>query len=166
MPAQSSTPTAADYVRLHLRFGWGALFLFTILGLGLETFHGFKTQAYLSASNETRRLMWTLAHAHGTLLSLINIIFAASLHAHPGAERFIRTTSLCLRSATVLLPLGFFLGGVVTYGGDPGLGILFVPIGAALLLLAIVTLYRAAKTTSADRRIEQVHGGKQPRRPR
>jgi len=39
--------------------------------------------------------------------------------------------------ASVLLPRGFFLGGVVTHAGDPGLGILLVPVGALLLLTAI-----------------------------
>jgi hypothetical protein len=35
------------------------------------------------------------------------------------------------------MPGGFFLGGLVFYGGDPGLGILLLPVGALLLLLAV-----------------------------
>jgi hypothetical protein len=50
-----------------------------------------------------------------------------------------------LSAATVLLPSGFFLGGVVTYGGDPGLGILLVPVGAAFLLGALLTIALRAK---------------------
>jgi hypothetical protein len=45
------------------------------------------------------------------------------------------------------MPLGFFLGGLKFYGGDPGLGIVLVPIGAALLLLGVgaflVALFRS-----------------------
>ena len=51
--------------RRHVRFGWWSLLLFTTFGLILEVFHGFKVRAYLDLSTETRRLMWTLAHAHG-----------------------------------------------------------------------------------------------------
>ena len=39
--------------------------VFGTLGLVLETLHGFKIGAYLDVSNETRRLMWRLAHVHG-----------------------------------------------------------------------------------------------------
>ena len=64
-------------VRRHLRFGWWSLATFGLLGLVLETLHGFKVGAYLDVSNETRRLMWTLAHAHGTLLGLVHLGFAS-----------------------------------------------------------------------------------------
>ncbi len=71
------------YARRHIRFGWWTLLLFLGLGLGLELFHGFKIRMYLDVANETRRLMWTLAHAHGALLSLIHVVFGLSLHAFP-----------------------------------------------------------------------------------
>jgi hypothetical protein len=48
------------------------------------------------------------------------------------------------------MPLGFFLGGVVTYGGDPSLGVLLVPVGAALLLIAIAKLLHAATKGPPD----------------
>ena len=35
------------------------------------------------------------------------------------------------------MPAGFFLGGVRIYAGDPGVGIVLVPVGAFLLILAI-----------------------------
>jgi hypothetical protein len=121
----------------HLRFGWWALLLFLTLGLGLEALHGFKVGLYLNVSNETRRLMWTLAHAHGTLLALVNLGFAFTVRLIPewtARERGI--ASVCLRGATYLLPAGFFLGGTFIYSGDPGLGILLVPAGGLLLLAA------------------------------
>jgi hypothetical protein len=111
-----------------------SVFAFAALGATLETLHGFKVRAYLDVSNETRRLMWTLAHAHGTLLGLIHIAFAVSLPWLDGAHQ--RLTSRALMAASLLLPGGFFLGGVRFYAGDPGLGVALVPVGAVFLLTA------------------------------
>ena len=63
----------------HLRLGWAMIASFILLGLALETLHGFKIQWYLAMANETRRLLWTLAHAHGVLLGLLNVAYALSL---------------------------------------------------------------------------------------
>ena len=127
-----------DYVRRHLRLGWWWLLIFAALGLALEAFHGFKVSAYLDVSNETRRLMWRLAHVHGTLLGVIHILFGLTLKAMGEAPTGrVRSTSLALQWAGSLLPAGFFLGGVQFYSGDPGLGVLLVPVGAVLLLFAV-----------------------------
>ena len=125
----------------HLRFGWWSLLLYLSLGIALETLQGFKFGWYLDAGNETRRLMLTLAHAHGTLLALINIAAGLTLRAlkAQGLE-LAPSASRSLVGAAVLLPAGFFLGGLVVYGGDPGLGILLVPIGALLLLYGVASL--------------------------
>jgi hypothetical protein len=132
-----------DYARRHLRVGWWSLLLFATLGLALESLHGFKVRAYLDVSNDTRRLMWTLAHAHGTLLAAINILFGLTLRiATTAAMPRVRLMSAALIAAGILLPLGFFLGGVVFYSGDPGLGVLLVPIGGVLLLVALFSIAR------------------------
>ena len=124
-----------DYVRRHLQIGWWWLVAFSAVGLLLESLHGFKVGAYLDMSNETRRLMWRLAHAHGALMGVVHIAFALTLQAVglPAMPR-VRTISLALQAAGILLPLGFFLGGVAFYAGDPGLGVILVPIGAVFLL--------------------------------
>lgn len=128
----------SSVVRRHLLFGWWGLFGYGLLGLLLEALHGFKVGAYLDATNETRRLMWTLAHAHGVLLGLLNLGFVATLAAWPALPlRTQQQASLGLTTSTLLLPLGFFAGGMRFYAGDPGLGIGIVPIGAALLLYAV-----------------------------
>jgi hypothetical protein len=137
---------SSDYARRHLRVGWWALLVFATLGLVLESLQGFKIAAYLDVSNETRRLMWRLAHAHGTLLGAVNILFALTLKASapatmPGLARISGT----LVAATILLPIGFFVGGVVFYGGDPGVGVLLVPVGAVLLLLALFWIARSTR---------------------
>ena len=120
----------------NLRFGWWSLLVFLSLGGALETFHGFKIGWYVDVGNEMRRLMFTLAHAHGTALSLVNI--AAGLTARHMERSDLRpSVSFSLIWAGLLFPLGFFLGGLVTYGGDPGLGIWLVPIAALLLFYAV-----------------------------
>ena len=155
----------SDYARRHLRIGWWSLLCFATVGLVLEMLHGFKVRAYLDVSNETRRLMWTLAHAHGTLLSLVHVIFGLSLRAT--AESFVRNLRLissCLIGASVLLPGGFFLGGIVVYGGDPGLGVLLVPVGAVLLLAAVFFIAsQAAGSPPADKPGDGARRGKMSR---
>jgi hypothetical protein len=118
--------------------GWIGLLIFLTLGIVLESLHGFKAGYYLDTRNSTRRLMWTLAHTHGTLFSLVNILFAVSLsHLAALRERRLRLVSFSLIGALTLMPLGFFLGGLKLYGGDPGPGILLVPVGAILLLAGV-----------------------------
>ena len=129
---------------LHLKLGWVWLLLFATLGLVLEGLHGLKAGFYLDVGMETRRLMWTLAHTHSTLIGIVHLAFAMTL------ERIDRPDALgaashALIAAGVLLPIGFFLGGVVTYGGDPGLGVLLVPIGALSLIVATGIVVSALK---------------------
>ena len=120
----------------NLRFGWWSLLIFLSLGAVLETLHGFKIGWYVDVGNETRRLMFTLAHAHGTLLAVVNIAAGLTVRI---VDRFTLrpSVSLSLIWAAILLPAGFFLGGIVIYDGDPGLGVWLVPIGAALLFYSI-----------------------------
>jgi hypothetical protein len=47
------------------------------------------------------------------------------------------------------MPAGFFLGGVFVYAGDPGLGILLVPVGGILLFAAVFMTARALKQFDA-----------------
>lgn len=125
----------------HLMVGWWSLLLFLTLGIVLESLHGFKIQWYLGVDNETRRLMWTLAHSHGTLLALVHLAYAATLNGSRGNVGPAKAwASLFLVGAGLLMPLGFLLGGAVHYSGDPGLGILLVPPGAAMLLMAVLLI--------------------------
>jgi hypothetical protein len=130
---------------LHLGFGWWSLLVYATFGLVLETLQGFKAPLYVDVSSDTRRLMWTLAHAHGVGLALVHVLFALSLPALPAAPARDRLVSRCLIAASVLLPGGFFAGGAVYYAGDPGPGILLVPVGAGVLLVAVFLLARATK---------------------
>jgi hypothetical protein len=148
MNADGSDPAAA-FANRHVRFGWWSMLVFATFGLALETLHGFKLRMYLDVSNETRRLMWTLAHAHGTLLGIVHVIFGITVRAlSPEAAHQLRPISRSLIGASVLLPGGFVLGGIVIYGGDPGLGALLIPVGGVLLLVALFLIARVC--TRAD----------------
>lgn len=142
------TAPSADgryYVRRHLRIGWWSVFIFLTLGLTLESLLGFKVGWYVDVSSSTRRLLFTLAHAHGTLLGLVHIAFAWSVQQLPEWEPSHRTLAAnCLVAAGVMIPAGFFLGGLWIYAGDPGVGIVLVPVGALLLGLAVFLTAREA----------------------
>lgn len=127
----------AQLERRHLLFGWWALLGFASLGLGLELLHAFKWGPYLDAGQETRRLMWRLTHAHGTLLALINLALANTVRGRAMLAERLEAVSPALLMASALMPLGFFAGGISAQASDPGLGIALVPLGAALLLFAL-----------------------------
>lgn len=150
MTLPASDLQVATYVRRHLRWGWWLLLFYLTLGIVLEALHGFKVGWYLDVSCATRRLMWTLAHTHGTLLGLINIAYAVTLSIMPQSGYRRTFVSPCLLAAGLLLPGGFFLGGVVFYDGDPGMGVFLVPVGAMFLLLAVLLI---AVETSKHRNV-------------
>jgi hypothetical protein len=158
-PQNTMSATAA----LHLRFGWWTLLFFLSLGLVLEALHGFKVGSYLDVSNASRRLMWTLAHAHGTLLALVNLAFAFTLNqlsAWPPGPR--KMASRTLLAASLLMPGGFFLGGLVIYGGDPGPGIVLVALGGLLLVVAVLLIARGCESVveADDKRSVKKAGGR------
>jgi len=125
--------------RRHHAIGWICLLIFLTLGASLETLHGLKVGFYLDANHSIRREMWTLSHAHGTLLALVNLAFAGSLQRWGRwAESRLRVASHFLMDASLLIPLGFFLGGIAHSEGDPSVGVFLVPIGALLLFVAIL----------------------------
>jgi hypothetical protein len=118
-----------------LRAGWSLLAVFLPLGLALEALHALKVPVYFRSI--LRRELWTLAHAHGNLLGLLCLAFAAlGRRSVPDPKARAATAKLLVFGAW-LMPLGFFAGGVLNAEGDPSAGILAVPIGGALLLVAL-----------------------------
>lgn len=139
----------ANLIRRHLRWGWWTLLVYLALGIALETLHGFKVAWYLDVGHETRRMLFTLAHAHGTVLALVHLAFVSTLRAIGPLPRSVHLASPCLAASSLLLPGGFFLGGLVVYGGsDPGPGIFLVPLGAATLLIGVLLAALAAHARS------------------
>src|SRR5262249_39270895 len=131
--------------RRHYLFGWIGLLLFLSLGGALEALHGFKVGAYLDLAHKVRRETWTLAHAHGTLLSLVQLAFAAGVTTlgHWTVAR-LKLASFLLLDAAELIPLGFFLGGIGHGEGDPSAGILLVPVGALALFVGVCLVVASA----------------------
>lgn len=126
------------HLPVNLRVGLYALALFAAAGLILESLHGFKIGAYLDVGNETRRLLWRLAHAHGALLGLTNVVYALTARAFPQLD-----DTLCARAllaALILMPLGFFLGGVFAHAGDPGASVGLAAAGGVAMVLALSRL--------------------------
>jgi hypothetical protein len=144
MSTSTSDPLAALRGRIavrHYYVGWTALLVFLSMGVFLEGLHGFKLGFYLDPNVKLRREMWRLAHAHGTLLGLVQLAFAA------GLSRFGRWTAARLKlvsffliDAVVLIPGGFFLGGISPTETDPWPGVYLVPIGAGLLFISVAII--------------------------
>ncbi|MBX3223475.1 MAG: hypothetical protein KF795_23380 [Labilithrix sp.] len=143
-PSLRETPPGRDAIEVvvgrHLRAGWWSLAAFVALGAVLELFHAIKSPVYVDAGRETTRLLLRLAHAHGTLLSLLNVAYALTVRARVHAARPLASASLL--ASLVLLPGGFLLGGIWARGGDPGLGVLLVPAGAVALLVGAIVVGR------------------------
>ena len=131
--------------RNHFRFGWWTLALFALSGVGLETLHAFKIGVYLDVGSETRRLMWTLAHAHGALFGLLHLGWGATLASLDGLDdKRVKRVGQLLRLGTVLLPGGFALGGIWTFGTDPGLAaVVLAPVGGLVMVVAMISAARA-----------------------
>lgn len=119
-----------------IRQGWISLAAWIVFGLLIEGLIGFRSPVLLDDS--TRRDMFRLAHAHGTLLNLL--LITAAICARLDLIRLGRVTSLGLRAAVVLLPGGFLLGGIWHFKDDPGVAIFLVPVGAVLLLTAALQI--------------------------
>lgn len=134
----SSPPPASPVARRHLRVGYAALAIWLLFGVALESFHAVKSGFYLDVGNETRRLLFRLAHAHGTLFAIVNVLYGLTVRASPEAESPVASGGLV--GGLVLVPLGFLLGGLVVHGGDPGLGVILAPAGAVAMAVAVAVV--------------------------
>ncbi|TPV93661.1 MAG: hypothetical protein B7733_19330 [Myxococcales bacterium FL481] len=135
----------------HLTMGWMFLVVFIALGTGLETLHGFRVAAYLDVAHSTRRHLWTLAHAHGTLFGLVHLGYAFTLARIGDRATSSPPGSLALTVATTIIPTGFFFAGVGAMDDEPGYAIFGVPVGAVLLLYAAVRTSLACRRAAAQR---------------
>lgn len=122
----------------HLKAGWFGLAAFLCVGLVLEALHGFKIGFYTQPGNHWRREMWTLAHAHGGLISVVNIVFALCVAKRGLVSGPVRVMGMLLVIALVTMPLGFWMGGLGASESDPGVGIVMVPVGGVALVVAVV----------------------------
>lgn len=147
--------------RRNRQFGWWSLLTWLSLGMLLEALHGFKIGWYLDVVNDARRLQLSLAHSHGTLLALVNLAFAATVHGTATVGPQLARAGTCLRWAALLMPAGFLGGGLFPMGPDPGLLVVLVPIGGLLLFVGVL---QAALVVRAER-VEDVAGAPPPPAP-
>lgn len=140
--ATETAPAARRLIQRHLLEGWGQLFLFSLLGVGLEVLLAFKSPLYVNAENETRHLLFRLAHAHGTGLALLHLALAWTW-SQLTSDWFPQPAGLvsgCMTAASLLIPAGFFLAGLSASASDPGVAIALVPAGVIPLLVALGVL--------------------------
>lgn len=127
----------------HMQVGWWLILGFLTLGVGLEWLHATKVPWYINEAFESRRQLWTLAHAHGVLLGLVHIAFAATMGSYTAAAaKPMKLASSSLNFAGVMMPAGFLLGGAVLEAGEPGPVILLASIGGVLLAVAVTLTAR------------------------
>lgn len=124
-----------DASKLSARLGWTGLAAWAAVGLALEAAHGWKIAAYVD--DALARELLRLAHAHGVGLSVVLILYGVSAAPRLASELALHLAR-ALAAAAALLPAGFALGAIAHPEGDPGAGIVLAPIGAAVLLYALV----------------------------
>ncbi|MBP8300085.1 MAG: hypothetical protein KA020_06990 [Planctomycetes bacterium] len=134
--------------RIALVTGWLLLAFSLPLGLTLEALHAWKVPVYLGSA--LRRELWTLAHAHGNLLGILCLVFAALGARVGGTDAQRARLARWLAIGAVLMPLGFLLGGVMNREGDPSYGIVLVPAGAVILMIALFGTARLALGRSGE----------------
>lgn len=110
-------------------------------GLLLEGFLGYKIPAYLN--DNIRRELFRLAHTHGSLLSIVLIVIALCTKADFIKPNFYAQNAL--RIGSVMMPIGFLLGGVWHFESDPGYAIILAPLGGILVIFGIVSYVLSLK---------------------
>lgn len=132
----SENRTAESWIRSAVFQALVGVAVWMTFGLLLEGLIGYKTPAYLNDS--VRRELFRLAHAHGTLLSLL--LLGLALVCDRFEVKPANVVPMVLRGGVVLLPIGFLLGGAWHYESDPGVGIWLVPIAAVMVVFGVVSL--------------------------
>jgi len=129
-------PAGATLARRMMFQGWLSIALWMSVGLLLEGLLGYKIPAYLG--DPQRRELFRLAHSHGTLLGLM--LVAASLCIRRSINQLPRSAQIALSAGSILMPLGFLLGGIWHPEGDPGIAIWLVPPGALLVIFGALAM--------------------------
>lgn len=131
-----------ELARRHARFGWVLVLLSLCFGAALESLEAFRWAPLVLDGWKTR--LWSLAHFHGVALGLVNLVYVQWADVPSLSAAAKRAASGLLLAGSVLMPLGFLLGGVGHSEVDPSLGVLLSPAGALLVILSVALQTRAA----------------------
>lgn len=119
-----------------VRQAWFGLLFWMSAGLLFEGLIGFRAPVYLQ--DPVRRELFRLAHAHGTLLSILLLI--VNLYLLKGLISPPKIAVRALQAGVIVMPLGFLLGGAWHYESDPGPLIFLAPIGGLLIIFGIAAI--------------------------
>ena len=126
----------------NIGIGLGLMVLFMLYGFFLIYMRDFAPgrEAWIAGSNVSPHFEARLAHAHGNLFSLLNIVFGALLLWLPVRQRRARWISL-LALAGLLMPIGIL---TEIYLGLPPvlvlIGAVSITVATALFTLELVQM--------------------------
>jgi len=132
----------------NIGIGLGLMVLFMLYGFFLIYMRDFAPgrEAWIAGSNVSPHFEARLAHAHGNLFSLLNIVFGALLLWLPVRQRRARWISL-LALAGLLMPIGIL---TEIYLGLPPvlvlIGAVSITVATALFALELVQMDFADST--------------------
>ena len=129
--------------------GWFGLAVFMAFGLLFEGLIGYRSPAYLN--DPIRRELFRLAHAHGTILSLLLLI--ADLFLTSRQIAIPRAAMWSLRAGAIVMPVGFLFGGLSTTETDPHFSIILSPIGGVMLIFGVVAIALASLQKPAPKNV-------------
>jgi len=118
------------------RQAWLSLVFWLSFGLLWEGLIGFRIPIYLT--DTVRRELFRLAHVHGTVLSLVLMLAVIWVDGYLIARPMPAIRALQIGS--VLMPLGFLLGGIWHYESDPSVLVFLAPIGGLFVIFGIITI--------------------------
>lgn len=122
----------------HLRLSLASLAVFLATGLWLEAMIGLRAAGWVD--DPLRREMLRLGHAHGAILSTVNLVIAWAMHRLATPDAWARRVRMAAWLGAVCVGVGFFGGGLWHGPSDPGPLVLIVPAGALMLLASCVSV--------------------------
>lgn len=130
--------------RRHLRAAVGLLAVFLASGIWLEAMIGLRAAGWVD--DLLRREMLRLGHAHGAILSVVNLALSWAMHRLETPQPWAGRIRLAALVGAGSVGVGFFGGGLWHGAADPGPLVLIVPAGAMMLLascIAVALVHRA-----------------------
>lgn len=132
-PEPPSPPAAFPHFLFQ---AWLGVAVWLSFGLLLESLTAYRVPAYLN--DPLRQELFRIAYIHGILLNII--LLAAVICAAQGLTLISKAARWAIGLGSVLMPLGFLLGGIWHFEGEAGLGVWLVPAGGLLSIFGVINL--------------------------